>query len=120
MGSLTNELLAIMDDLSLPVRVAWGVWFVWAILQTMWYWRSRPEEPVYRTTAARPRLSASRIAAARPASSMSRPIARSTPSPTDPAVESHIGGTPEFLTALGLNKRSPAVTNEDDTSSVYR
>jgi len=119
MGSLTNELLSILDDLSLPVRVAWGVWFVWAVVQTMWYWRSRPQDPVYRTTA-RPRPSASRIAAARPASAGSRPIAGASTRSTEPEVDSHIGGTPEFLAALGLHKRAPVAGTDDDTASVYR
>ena len=118
MGSLTSDLLSIVDDLSLPVQVAWGVWFVWAVVQTVWYWRSRPEDPVYRTTASRPRLSASRIAAARPASAGSRPIAR--PTAMEPDLESHIGGTPEFLAALGLHKRAPVAGTDDDTASVYR
>ena len=118
MGSLTNDLMAILDDLSLPVRVAWAVWFAWAGLQFIWYRRSRPQERVYRTTPARPRPSGSRIAVARSQSSGSRPVARPTSTGT-PEVDSHIGGTPEFLAALGLRKRTPIGTTEEETS-VYR
>ena len=64
MGSLTTDLMAILDDLSLPVKVAWGVWVMWAVVQAIWYWRSRPQDPVYRTAVARQRPSSSRIAAA--------------------------------------------------------
>jgi hypothetical protein len=119
MGSLTSDLMAILDDLSLPVRVAWGVWFAWAGVQLLWYRRSRPQERVYRTTPARPRLSGSRIAAARSQSSGSRPVARATTVPVAPGVDTHIGGTPEFLAALGLHKRTPIGTTEEETS-VYR
>ena len=121
MGSLTPDLMAILDDLSLPVRVAWAMWFVWAIAQTVWYWRSRPQEPVYRKTVPRTR-SASRIAvASRSASSGSRPVARPSSMPdAGPDAESHIGGTPEFLAALGLKKRAPATSADEDGASVYR
>jgi hypothetical protein len=129
MGSLTTDLLAILDDLSQPVRVAWAVWFVWAVVQTVWYWRSRAQDPVYRTAVPRTRSasriavasrSASRIAvASHSASSGSRPVPSSSPE-TEPGVDSHIGGTPEFLAALGLKKRTPATTTDEDTASVYR
>jgi hypothetical protein len=120
MGSLTPDLMAILDDLSLPVKVAWGVWVMWAVVQAIWYWRSRPQNPVYRTAVARQRPSSSRIAAAS-RSSGSHQVARQASRPeTEPAVDSHIGGTPEFLKALGLNKRSPATTTDDDPASVYR
>jgi hypothetical protein len=123
MGSLTNDLMAILDDLSQPVRIAWAVWFVWAVVQTVWYWRSRPQEAVYRTAVPRTR-SASRIAvAARAASSGSRSAVRPPVSPEaapTPEVDSHIGGTPEFLAALGLRKRTPATSTDEDTASVYR
>jgi hypothetical protein len=121
MGPLTTDLMAILDDLSLPVRVAWAVWFVWAIAQTVWYWRSRPQQPVYRTAVARTH-SASRIkVASRSASSGSRPVARQSPTPeTAPEVDSHIGGTPEFLAALGLKKRAPVTSTDEDEASVYR
>jgi len=129
MGSLTTDLMAILDDLSLPVKVAWGVWVMWAVVQAVWYWRSRPQDPVYRTAVPRTR-SASRIAvasrfasriavASHSASSGSRPVPSASPE-IDPGVDSHIGGTPEFLAALGLKKRTPAPTTDDDPASVYR
>ena len=62
-----NPVLVVLNGISLPVKIAWGVWLVWGIGQLAWYFWSRDESRIYRTTApAPPRPSGPRPVAVRP------------------------------------------------------
>jgi len=92
------DLLLMVNDIPMPVKVAWLVWMLWCGVQVVWYRRARVEEltappPTSRTSSGR-----------RPAAVASKP----------PSV-SRIGGTPAFLAELGLHD-----PNVDDSTASHR
>jgi hypothetical protein len=99
-----NPVVAVLGSLSLPVKVAWGVWLVWGVAQLAWYFFPREEFNVYRTTASAARSSGVRPVAVRP----SRVIAPAAVAPY---------GTSDFIAALDQEQ---GVSGEPDNSSAYR
>jgi hypothetical protein len=83
---LSSELVEILAGLSLPVKVGWPVFVLWAIGQTVWFrWAREASASVTRAVAA-PAPSPRRT---RPASGIKPPV---TPS--------RAAGSPEFIAAL--------------------
>jgi hypothetical protein len=41
------ELIALLNEISTPVKLLWAVWLIWAVVQTVWYRRGRviPPQP---------------------------------------------------------------------------
>jgi hypothetical protein len=35
------ELIALLNEISTPLKLLWAVWLMWAVVQTVWYWRGR-------------------------------------------------------------------------------
>jgi hypothetical protein len=106
MGAVTdyfNPLFAILGDLSLAVKVAWGLWLVWGVAQLAWYFWPRGESQIYRTTTSR--SSGVRPVAVRPSKVM-------TPAAVAPY------GTSDFIAAL--DQEQGGASADPDTSSAYR
>jgi hypothetical protein len=102
-----TEVLAVVNELSIGVKIGWAVWLVWCVVQFEWYRRAlrRPAVPQAVHEAMRRKSSANR-----------RPIAR-RPDPDTWSATSATYGTnpssPEFLASLGLgDPRNSSATDQ--------
>jgi hypothetical protein len=105
---IVDRLLAVLGALSLPVKMAWGVWLVWGLGQLAWFlWPS----------------GSSRARAVQMRSSSSvRPVAVRPPSrkamATAPGAAPY--GTSDFIAALDEEQAAAAESLVSDHSSSYR
>ena len=90
-----SEVLAVLNDLSMTVKVGWGVWLVWCVVQVVWY-RSAVRQPAI--------PQAVQEAMRRKSSSARRPIARRPDEmwETTGFSSSRTSGTPEFVASIGV------------------
>lgn len=102
-----NPLLVVLDGLSLPVKMAWGVWLLWGLGQLGWYFWKRDVSRVYRTTAVSPQSSVRPPAV--------QPPSRKTVAPVS-AVAAY--GTSDFIAAL--DQEQAARSSAAERSSAYR
>jgi hypothetical protein len=98
-----SEVLAIVNDLSMTVKVGWVIWLVWCFIQVVWYRRGirQPALP-----------QAVQEALRRKSSSARRPIARRPDEMWGASGFSSSGtsGAPEFIASIGMGpSRSSAV-----------
>jgi hypothetical protein len=106
-----TPVVVVLGGLSLPVKVAWGVWLVWGAGQLAWYFWPREESRIYRTTPTLSRGSGPRPVAVRPPK-------RVVASPA--AVAPY--GTSDFIAALDQEQQvtAGAATGEPEHSTTYR
>ena len=71
------DFVALLTQVSTPIKIGWVFWLTWSIVQTSWYRRSRFAAPVSRP-APRPQVERQGL---RP--SRKRPDAVATPKPSD-------------------------------------
>lgn len=108
-----NPVLVVLSGVSLPVKVAWGVWLVWGVAQLAWYFWPSQESRIYRTTTAAP-----------PAWSASGPRTAAVRSPKKvaPAAVAPYG-TSDFIAALDQEQKvagDASAPVAPDSSSAYR
>jgi hypothetical protein len=96
-----SEVLAVVNDLSMTVKVGWAVWVVWCVVQVVWYRRGvrQPALPQAVQEAMRRKSSGRRPIARRPDADMWASMASSRTS-----------DTPEFVASIGVgpSQRSSA------------
>jgi hypothetical protein len=99
-----SEVLAIVNDLSMTVKVGWAVWLVWCFVQVVWY-RRGVRQPVL--------PQAVQEALRRKSSGARRPVARRPEemwATTGFSSSSSTSGAPEFVASIGVGpSRSDAV-----------
>jgi hypothetical protein len=104
---IVDRLLAVLGALSLPVKMAWGVWLVWGLGQLTWFLWPR---------------GGSRVRAVQIRSSSVRPVAVRPPSrkemATAPGAAAY--GTSDFIAALDEEQAAAAESLVSDHSSSYR
>jgi hypothetical protein len=104
-----NPVLGVLGGLSLPVKIAWGVWLLWGVGQLAWQFWPRHETRIYRTTA-------SRGSGPRPVAVRPRKRVVAAPATAAPY------GTSDFIAALDQEQQpvGGAPAGEPESSSPYR
>ena len=113
MGALMDyldPLLFVVTGLSLPVKIAWGVWLAWGLAQLAWYYWPAQSTPTYARTPVPPaRDSSVRPVAVRPSS-----IKKPAPASVAPY------GTSDFIAALDQEQAELAAQGQPGSPSAYR
>lgn len=110
-----NPLVVILSGLTLPVKIAWGVWLAWGAGQLGWFaWTRRaPRAPRPIAAPVVSRESGVRPVAIRPTPAP-RKVASSAPAPAAPY------GTSDFIAALDEEQRYRDIAVVGDHDSPYR
>jgi hypothetical protein len=101
-----NPLFVVLGGLTMPVKIAWSVWLLWALGQLAWTLWQRNRSQVYRPSA---RQSGVRPTAVRPPSKKI----------VTPASASSPYGTSDFIAALDEEQATASIEMPEHTSA-YR
>jgi hypothetical protein len=94
------DFVALLTQVSTPIKIGWVFWLTWSIVQTSWYRRSHFAAPVSRP-APRPQVPSRR-----------RPDSVSTPKPSD--VGNVVAGSNVPPRSNGVPPAAQASTSVDD------